>query len=85
VLETDEKGRVKLSMKVLLDRPEGEYGGGGESREPREPRRDRPEGRRDRGDRGDREPRRETTARDDNNPDAPRSEPVKADIVPQQD
>ncbi len=87
VLETDEKGRVKLSMKVLLDRPEGEYGGGGggESREPREPRRDRPEGRRDRGDRGDREPRRETTARDDNNPDGPRSEPAKADIVPQQD
>jgi polyribonucleotide nucleotidyltransferase len=86
VLETDEKGRVKLSMKVLLDRPEGEYGGGGggDSREPREPRRDRPEGRRDRGDRGDREPRRDM-ARDDNNPDAPRSEPVKADIVPQQD
>ena len=33
VLETDEKGRVKLSMKALLDRPEG-Y----EERPPREPR-----------------------------------------------
>ncbi|MGB7420757.1 MAG: polyribonucleotide nucleotidyltransferase [Comamonas sp.] len=51
VLETDEKGRVKLSMKALLDRParedrpEGENGGRG--------------GRGDRGDRGDRGPRRE--------------------------
>jgi len=48
VLETDEKGRVKLSMKALLDRPARE---------------DRPEGenggRGGRGDRGDRGPRRE--------------------------
>ena len=34
VLESDEKGRVKLSMKALLDRPAG----GQESREPRSPR-----------------------------------------------
>jgi polyribonucleotide nucleotidyltransferase len=42
VLETDEKGRVKLSMKALLDRPAGMP-----EREPRG----------DRGDRGDRAPR----------------------------
>jgi polyribonucleotide nucleotidyltransferase len=36
VLETDEKGRVKLSMKALLDRPAGMP-----EREPREPRGDR--------------------------------------------
>jgi polyribonucleotide nucleotidyltransferase len=51
VLETDEKGRIKLSMKALLDRPEGME----EERE-RPPRRDH---RGDRGDRGDRPPRRE--------------------------
>ena len=53
VLETDDKGRTKLSMKALLERPEGME----EERE-RPPRReygDRP--RRDRGDRGDRPPR----------------------------
>ena len=61
MLETDEKGRVKLSMKALLERPEGME----EERE-RPPRReygDRP--RRDygdRGDRGDRPPRREPVA-----------------------
>ena len=55
VLETDEKGRVKLSMKALLDRPEGyeerprrepreprEFREPRESREPREPREPRP-------------------------------------------
>jgi polyribonucleotide nucleotidyltransferase len=60
VLETDDKGRVKLSMKALTDRPEGMP-----EREPREFRGDRPprsEGRGDyrggdRGDRGDRPPR----------------------------
>ena len=36
VLETDDKGRVKLSMKALLDRPAGMP-----EREPREPRGDR--------------------------------------------
>ncbi len=45
VLETDEKGRIKLSMKALLDRPEGYV------------EEDRP--RRDYGDRGDRGPRRD--------------------------
>ena len=60
VLETDEKGRIKLSMKALLERPEGME----EERE-RPPRRDygdRP--RRDRDDRGDRgeRPRRERAA-----------------------
>ena len=57
VLETDEKGRVKLSMKALLERPEGME----EERE-RPPRReygDRP--RRDYGDRGD--PRRSSAPR----------------------
>jgi polyribonucleotide nucleotidyltransferase len=67
VLETDEKGRIKLSMKALLERPEGmpEY----EERAPRS----------DRGDRGDR-PRRERGDRDyrndrgDRPPRAERSE-----------
>lgn len=50
VLETDDKGRVKLSMKALTERPAGmEYS----ERPPREDRGDRGE-RRERGDRGDR-------------------------------
>ena len=55
VLETDEKGRVKLSMKALLERPEGMP-----EREERSDRGDRgsrdrgPRGGGDRGDRGDR-------------------------------
>ena len=63
VLETDEKGRIKLSMKALLERPEGMD----EERE-RAPRRDygdRPRrDRDDRGERGDRgeRPRREPAA-----------------------
>ena len=48
VLETDEKGRIKLSLKALLDRPEGYV-------EEERPRRDFG----DRGDRGDRGPRRD--------------------------
>mgnify|MGYP000845520983 CR=1 FL=1 len=58
VLETDDKGRIKLSMKALLDKPEG-YA------EDERPRRDSERGergpRRERGDRGDRgdRPRRE--------------------------
>jgi polyribonucleotide nucleotidyltransferase len=48
VLETDDKGRVKLSMKALTERPAGmEYS-------ERPPREDRGGERRDRGDRGDR-------------------------------
>lgn len=56
VLETDEKGRVKLSMKALTERPEGMEEPRREPREyrEREPRRDGGGGR---GDRGDREPR----------------------------
>ena len=56
VLETDEKGRVKLSMKALTERPAGmEF----QERAPREDRGDRPPRgdrgpREDRGDRGDR-------------------------------
>jgi len=59
VLETDDKGRVKLSMKALLDRPEGMEDN---DRGDRPPRRDR--GDRDRGDRGDRPPRREREPRE---------------------
>ncbi|MDO5624410.1 MAG: polyribonucleotide nucleotidyltransferase [Pseudomonadota bacterium] len=67
VLETDDKGRIKLSMKALLDRPEGM-----EDRPPREfrERGDRaPRG--DRGDRGDRGPRED---RGDRPPRAEREE-----------
>lgn len=82
VLETDEKGRIKLSLKALLDKPEGyveeerprrEYGDRG----------DRGDRGRDRGDRGDRPPRREREPREqrDEAPqvapaaDAPQSSP----------
>ncbi|MES3003416.1 MAG: polyribonucleotide nucleotidyltransferase, partial [Pseudomonadota bacterium] len=51
VLETDEKGRVKLSMKALTERPPME-GGGGAPRGDRGDRDGAPRG--DRGDRGDR-------------------------------
>ncbi len=60
VLETDEKGRIKLSMKALLERPEGyvEEERPRRDRDDRPPRRDRDDRpRRDRGDRGDREDR----------------------------
>jgi polyribonucleotide nucleotidyltransferase len=56
VLETDEKGRVKLSMKALLDRPEG-Y----EERPPREPR-----------ERREREPRESREMREQREPREPR-------------
>jgi polyribonucleotide nucleotidyltransferase len=56
VLETDEKGRVKLSMKALLDRPEG-Y----EERPPREPR-----------ERREREPRESREMREPREPREPR-------------
>ncbi len=67
VLETDEKGRIKLSMKALIERPEGME----EERFERAPRReygDRPERgdrgpRRDRGDRADRGERAERPPR----------------------
>ncbi len=73
VLETDEKGRVKLSMKALLERPEGME----DDRGDRPPRRDRGDrGDRDRGDRGDRPPRRDR--------EAPREEPQSAEQAEQQ-
>ncbi len=63
VMETDEKGRIKLSLKALLDKPEGYV------EEERGPRRDF--GDRDRGGRGgDRGPRREF--REPREPRAPR-------------
>jgi polyribonucleotide nucleotidyltransferase len=73
VLETDEKGRIKLSMKALIERPEGmeeeprferprrEYGDRGDRGDrggDRGPRRDRGD-RYDRGDRAERPPRSE--------------------------
>ncbi|HPO20580.1 MAG TPA: S1 RNA-binding domain-containing protein, partial [Rubrivivax sp.] len=65
VLETDEKGRIKLSMKALLERPEGME----EERE-RGPRRDR----------GDRGPRRERGDRErEPAAEAPAAAAVEAD------
>jgi len=60
VMETDEKGRIKLSMKALIERPEGMP----EERGDRGDRGDRPRRERsDRGDRGDRGERRERAPR----------------------
>jgi polyribonucleotide nucleotidyltransferase len=64
VLETDDKGRIKLSMKALLDRPEGM------AEERFEPRGDRP--RRDREDR----PRRDRSEREDR----PRRDAVATEV-----
>ena len=80
VLETDDKGRIKLSMKALLDRPAREDGGNGygEDRPPREYRErgDRPpRGERgDRGDRGDRVDRGDRAPREDRSERPPRAE-----------
>ena len=60
VLETDDKGRIKLSMKALLDKPEGWVEPERRERGERGDREDRP--RRERGDREDR-PRRERNDR----------------------
>ncbi|MCW5633059.1 MAG: polyribonucleotide nucleotidyltransferase [Rubrivivax sp.] len=66
VLETDDKGRIKLSMKALLERPEGFV----EEERPRREYGDRgPRG--DRGDRGDR-PRRDREPREAREPREPR-------------
>jgi polyribonucleotide nucleotidyltransferase len=64
VLETDEKGRVKLSMKALLERPEGMPER--EERGDRGPRGDRggDRGGRDRGERRERAPRAEQAPQD---------------------
>jgi polyribonucleotide nucleotidyltransferase len=64
VLETDEKGRIKLSMKALLDKPEGYV----EEERPRREYGDRG----DRGGRGDRGPRREREPREHREPREPR-------------
>jgi polyribonucleotide nucleotidyltransferase len=72
VLETDEKGRIKLSMKALLERPEGMA----EERYERTDRGDRPP-RRDRDDR----PRRDRGDRDDR----PRRDAAPADAAPATD
>jgi len=72
VLETDEKGRIKLSMKALLERPEGM---------PERPERSERFERSDRGprrDRDDRGPRRERGERDDR----PRREAAPAESQP---
>ena len=82
VLETDEKGRVKLSMKALAERPAGmEF----QDRPPREDRGDRGDRRErsDRGDRGDRGDRRaarrhERTPRFENNERAPEPQAEQA-------
>ena len=78
VLETDDKGRIKLSMKALLDRPEGYV----EEERPRREYGDRG----DRGGRGDRGPRREREPREHREPrearepraDAPADTPAEA-------
>jgi polyribonucleotide nucleotidyltransferase len=70
VLETDEKGRIKLSMKALIERPEGM------PEERLEPRGDRPP-RRDRDDR----PRRERSDRDDRPREPRAAEAVPAEVV----
>jgi polyribonucleotide nucleotidyltransferase len=84
VLETDEKGRIKLSMKALIERPEGmaeerfEPRGDRGDRPPRRDRDDRP--RRDREDR----PRREAAPADAGAENAaPVAQPV-ADEAPKQ-
>jgi polyribonucleotide nucleotidyltransferase len=82
VLETDEKGRIKLSMKALLDKPEGYVEPERRERSDRDdrPRRgdrdDRP--RRDRGDRGDRGERSERPRRDAGDEGAPSDAPAAA-------
>jgi polyribonucleotide nucleotidyltransferase len=64
VMETDEKGRIKLSMKALIDRPEGMPEERFEPRGDRPPRRDREDRpRRERSDREDR-PRRDAVSSD---------------------
>jgi polyribonucleotide nucleotidyltransferase len=82
VMETDEKGRIKLSMKALIERPEGMD----EERFER-PRRDfgdRPD-RGPRGDRGDRPPRRERSDRPERS-DAPAADAAApAAAAPAQD
>ncbi len=87
VLETDEKGRIKLSMKALLERPEGmaeeryEPRGDRGDRPPRRDRDDRP--RRDRDDRPRREPAAAETGSEGVAP-AEHAAPALADEAPKQ-
>ena len=90
VLETDEKGRIKLSMKALIERPEGmeepryEPRGDRGDRGDRGPRRDRDDRpRRERSDRDDR-PRRDAAPAEGGEQGAPVAQPV-ADEAPKQD
>jgi polyribonucleotide nucleotidyltransferase len=69
VLETDDKGRIKLSRKALLEKPEGYV----EEERPRREYGDRGD-RGGRGDRGDRGPRREREPREHREPREPRGE-----------
>ena len=70
VLETDEKGRIKLSLKALLDKPEGYV----EEERPRREYGDRGD-RGERRDRGDRPPRREREPREQRD-EAPQAAPA---------
>ncbi|MDR6856639.1 polyribonucleotide nucleotidyltransferase [Variovorax guangxiensis] len=81
VLETDDKGRVKLSMKALTERPAGmEYS----ERPPREERGERRD-RGDRGDRGDRPPRGERAPRaESGEPAGEQAVAVEQDSRPQE-
>ncbi len=88
VMETDEKGRIKLSMKALLERPEGME----EERFERAPRReygDRPDRGPRSGDRGDRPPRRERSDRPERSDapaaDAPAAAAPVAPVAPASD
>jgi polyribonucleotide nucleotidyltransferase len=81
VLATDEKGRVKLSMKALLDKPEGYVE---REREPREPRGDRYGDRGDRGGRGPRSDRGDRPPREDRGDRAPRGDRNGGDEQQQQ-
>ncbi|MFM2068870.1 MAG: polyribonucleotide nucleotidyltransferase, partial [Pseudomonadota bacterium] len=79
VLETDEKGRIKLSMKALIERPEGMEE---EPRFERQPRREFGD-RGDRGgDRGDRGPRRERGDRGDRPERGERPPRSEQDVTP---
>ncbi len=77
VLETDDKGRIKLSMKALLERPEGMPEP--EERE-RPPRRERGDRGGDRGSRRDRSERGERNEREEAAPSAPES--ASAPVAP---
>jgi polyribonucleotide nucleotidyltransferase len=77
VLETDDKGRIKLSMKALLERPEGMPEP--EERE-RPPRRERGDRGGDRGSRRDRPERGERNEREEAAPSAPES--ASAPVAP---